>query len=183
MDWRRRCIWCWIAAWTASSLAAPARGEETSILKRGPVVMSLSDDEPPAGLFGKSPYADWPNQGMRPLPDRAANEQEIFASQAEAIAATYAGEPWRCAAHQCAGWPTCVHSRAFPSDTGRYCGYYVGGGAAWRREGRYEDEGTWGWDYMGFWLHKRVALGWSHYRRQSGTGAYQTDGPKVIHHE
>ncbi|MFL5245528.1 MAG: hypothetical protein ACJ8FY_25820 [Gemmataceae bacterium] len=70
---------------------------------------------------------------------------------------------------------------ARPSDTGRYCGYYVGGGSAWRGEPRYPSEGTWGWDYCGFGiLPKRIALQWSHGRRyQGGTGAYKTDGPPV----
>ncbi|MBI3821148.1 MAG: hypothetical protein HY289_00540 [Planctomycetes bacterium] len=67
-----------------------------------------------------------------------------------------------------------------PSDTGRYIGYHVGGGAGQPRkaEPRQDDEGTWGWDYQG-WLPRRVILGWWHGRRyQGGTGAYATDGPK-----
>jgi hypothetical protein len=183
MEWQRPHVLLWIAALLASILLATARAEERSILKRGPVELSISSDEPEAGPAGKSPYADWPDRGMRTLPDLAERRAEIFPDQAAAIAATYADEPWRYEAHACSGWPTHVHSRAFPSDTGRYCGYYVGGGAPWHGEGRYAHEGTWGWDYHGFVLPKRVALGWWHYREQSGTGAYQTDGPKLIHHE
>lgn len=71
---------------------------------------------------------------------------------------------------------------ARPSDTGRYVGYYVGGGAAGRRgEPAARDDGTWGWDYHGFgYLPHRVALMWSHGRRyQGGVGAYKTDGRPV----
>ena len=69
---------------------------------------------------------------------------------------------------------------AKPSDTGRYVGYYVGGGAAWRGEPRALNEGTWGWDYKGFALPKRIDLQWTHGRRyQGGTGAYKTDGCPV----
>ena len=179
MDWQRQHLWCLVAVLAAPGLWAVAHAQERSVLKRGPVVMRISDDEPQS----KSPYADWPDRGMRPRPDRAVQAQEIFPDQAAAIAATYAQEPWRAGDHQCAGLPTSVHCRAFPSDTGRYCGYYVGGGSAWHGEGRYSHEGTWGWDYHGFCLPKRVALDWWHGHPQSGTGAYATDGPKVIHHE
>jgi hypothetical protein len=68
-----------------------------------------------------------------------------------------------------------------PSDTGSYVGYYVGGGCAQPRhaEPRLPDEGTWGWDYQGWFLPRRVILGWWHGRRyQGGTGAYKTDGPQ-----
>ena len=72
-----------------------------------------------------------------------------------------------------------------PSDTGHYLGYYVGGGAGNPRkaEPRRSDEGTWGWDYQGWLLPRRVNLGWWHGRRdQDGTGAYKTDGPPPYHH-
>ena len=39
----------------------------------------------------RSPYADWPDQGMRPAIDRAAQLAEIHPAQAEWINATYAG--------------------------------------------------------------------------------------------
>lgn len=69
-----------------------------------------------------------------------------------------------------------------PSDTGRSIGYHVGGGNTWlrRAEPRNPDEGTWGWDYQGWLLPRRVVPGWWHGRRyQGGTGSYQTDGPRL----
>ena len=72
---------------------------------------------------------------------------------------------------------------AIPSDTGRYLGYHVGGGAGHPRkaEPRRDDEGTWGWDYQGWLVRRRVVLGWWHGRRyQGGTGAYKTDGPRFF---
>jgi hypothetical protein len=85
------------------------------------------------------------------------------------------------ACHSRTGDSQSVAPYARPSDTGRYCGYFVGGGAAWRGEPRFPSEGTWGWDYCGFGiLAKRIDLQWSHGRRyQGGTGAYKTDGPPV----
>jgi hypothetical protein len=82
-------------------------------------------------------------------------------------------------------WPTVgyvprVARWAQPSDTGHYVGYYVGGGAPWCGSPRYRDEGTWGWDYGGLWLRKRVMLDWFHGRYQGGTGAYRTDGPQLV---
>jgi hypothetical protein len=71
------------------------------------------------------------------------------------------------------------------SDTGRYVGYYVGGGAASRSHGeaRSVEDGTWGWDYHGFCLPSRVILDWFHGRRyQGGQGAYRTDGPHLLKH-
>jgi hypothetical protein len=85
--------------------------------------------------------------------------------------------------HQRAGCPESVAPWAVPSNTKHYGGYYVGGGAPRHGEGRCIDEGTWGWDYLGFALPKNVALGWWHGRReQGGEGAYRTDGPHVVHH-
>jgi hypothetical protein len=69
---------------------------------------------------------------------------------------------------------------AIPSDTGHYLGYYLGGGSGrpLAAEPRRADEGTWGWDYQGWLVPRRVMLGWWHGRRsQGGTGAYKTDGP------
>jgi hypothetical protein len=73
---------------------------------------------------------------------------------------------------------------AHPSDTGRYVGYYVGGGCAINHlaDAPRHDEGTWGWDYLGGLFHRHVILGWWHGRAcQGGIGAYKTDGPKVLH--
>jgi hypothetical protein len=74
-----------------------------------------------------------------------------------------------------AGNPTAVAWYAVPSDTGSYVGYYVGGGAPCRGEPRTPDEGTWGWDYQGWFLPRRVMLDWWHGRRyQGGIGHYRT---------
>jgi hypothetical protein len=88
-------------------------------------------------------------------------------------------------AHQRAGWPLATAPWAIPSDNGRYVGYAVGGGCPYPRHAEPPTavEGTWGWDYQGWLLPRRVILGWWHGRRtQGGTGAYQTDGPKLLHH-
>lgn len=73
--------------------------------------------------------------------------------------------------HHIAPWAICGQS---PRDVG----YYVGGGAVCRGEGRCLEEGVWGHDYQKFpgklpW----IALGWHHGRKvQGGTGAYQSNG-------
>ena len=75
-----------------------------------------------------------------------------------------------------------VSRRALPSDTGNYVGYQVGGGCSRPRQAEPggPDEGTWGWDYSGWLIHRRVMSGWWHGRRdQGGSGAYQTDGPRL----
>jgi hypothetical protein len=70
---------------------------------------------------------------------------------------------------------------ARPSDTGRYFGYYVGGGSAFRGDERLPCEGVWGWDYGGFRFVPRIDLLWNHGRRyQGGSGAYKTDGPRFL---
>jgi hypothetical protein len=82
-----------------------------------------------------------------------------------------------------AGFPNEVSRFAQPSDTGRYTGGAIGGGALRLRksDGPLPNEGTWGWDYTGGVFQRRVFLGWWHGRRyQGGSGAYQTDGPRVL---
>jgi hypothetical protein len=72
---------------------------------------------------------------------------------------------------------------ARPSEWGRYVGYTVGGGCVHYRKAEppHRDDGTWGWDYRGLFC-RRVIAGWWHDRRyQGGTGAYQTDGPQLLH--
>src|SRR5262245_9157104 len=108
MEWQRQFTGYLLAVLAAASLPAPLAAEERSVLKRRPVVISITDDQP----LGKSPYADWPDRGMRQWPVRAQQAEEIFPDQAAAIAATYALEPWRLEDHECAGWPTDVHCRA-----------------------------------------------------------------------
>ena len=74
--------------------------------------------------------------------------------------------------------PACY---ARPSDTGRYVGYYVGGGSPYRGDAPAPDEGVWGWDYAGVCFWPRIALLWNHGRRyQGGPGAYRTDGPRLL---
>lgn len=81
--------------------------------------------------------------------------------------------------HHRAGYPQEVACYARPSETHAYVGYYVGGGAPCCGEPRHPTEGTWGWDYQGCLLPRRVILCWWHGRcYQGGTGAYKTDGPQ-----
>jgi hypothetical protein len=62
-------------------------------------------------------------------------------------------------------------------------GYYVGGGCAHpcKADLRCCNEGTWGWDYAGIFVKKRVNLDWTHGRRyQGGTGQYRSAGPSPV---
>lgn len=80
--------------------------------------------------------------------------------------------------------PPEVHKWAIPSINHKYFGYWVGGGALSRKRGDMPavDEGTWGWDFKGGLIRRRVDLLWWHGRRyQGGTGAYKTDGPRLPH--
>ncbi|MFO0842717.1 MAG: hypothetical protein U0797_10030 [Gemmataceae bacterium] len=84
-----------------------------------------------------------------------------------------------------AGCPSEVSPCAKPSDTGRYVGYPVGGGAppcsCNKADAPAPDEGTWGWDYSGLCWPSKGALGWWHGRRyQGGGGTYCTDGPRPL---
>jgi hypothetical protein len=86
-------------------------------------------------------------------------------------------------AHRRAGFPQEVARFAWPSDTGRYAGYYVGGGAVHSRRGDppQAHEGTWGWDYVGGAFRRDVIPGWWHGRRyQGGVGRYQPEGPTLL---
>lgn len=77
-----------------------------------------------------------------------------------------------------AGYPNLLGPQARPTVSPKYCGDYVGGGAAYLgREPRRRNEGTWGWDYVGgAWVPGRLFLDWSHGRRyQGGVGSYRTD--------
>ena len=83
---------------------------------------------------------------------------------------------------QRAGHSQEISRLAQPSNGPGSIGYYVGGGALalFRGEAPYSDEGTWGWDYRGWLLPRRVSLLWWHGRRtQGGVGAYKSDGPKL----
>ena len=80
-----------------------------------------------------------------------------------------------------AGHPEISSKLATASDTGNSIGYYVGGGCAFRGGPPGPEQGIWGWDYIGpAWLPHNIVLGWcQRCREQGGTGAYQTDGPRV----
>jgi hypothetical protein len=166
------------------ALASTAGAQQA--LARDPIIITITDEEGTAGLLGPAggeaaqPPAPSGVEGV--FPDQGRHSTELFPDQAAAVAAAYAGEPWRSGAHCRAGWPSDLRCRTAPSDTGRYCGYYVGGGAPFRGEGRLEHEGTWGWDYVGILIPRRVWLQWWHGKPQGGAGAYKTDGPKLRHH-
>jgi hypothetical protein len=82
--------------------------------------------------------------------------------------------------HARAGFPLDVSKHAKPTNTPAYVGYYLGGTLAHGGDGRYREEGTWGWDYVGAHLPRNVGLGWGHGRKyQDGTGAYDPDGHPV----
>ena len=84
---------------------------------------------------------------------------------------------------QRAGHPQAVAWYARPSVNKHYAAYYIGGGAAIKGELRHPEEGTWGLDYVGALLKRRVQLGWWHGRReQDGGGSYTTDGPHLFGH-
>ncbi len=84
-----------------------------------------------------------------------------------------------------AGCPREESPCAYLSDTGRYVGYYVGGGAVPCQcvdgEPRTVTEGTWGWDYPGLCFSSKIVLDWWHGRReQGGQGDYRVDGPRPL---
>jgi hypothetical protein len=135
-------------------------------------------DEPTEAATGISPYANWDDRGMRPTTDPREAREDVTETQRRQINAAYGGYSYRAAEHCVAGHPTFLHRHAFPSDTGRYFGYQVGGGTIFPGTGRDLDEGTFGWDYANPLFPARVALGWSHRREQGGTGAYATDHKK-----
>ena len=161
--------------WLTLSLAVVGLAAERPVLAAPPTVRLASDalspslppPSPPADPSDRSDRSDLPLQNPIPPPVYVegfpANDQEFGARAA-------------CP-------PRCVRLPTTPSNTRRYCGYYVGGGLPVHGEGRHLDrDGTWGWDYGGLLLSKRISLNWSHGQRtQGGTGAYKTDGPKLRH--
>ena len=84
-----------------------------------------------------------------------------------------------------AGHPECVSPLAKPAESPHEIGYYVGGGArvkAHHGEERRHGDGTWGVDYAGLIIPKKNVLNWWHGGRyQGGIGAYEADGPRIIH--
>jgi hypothetical protein len=70
------------------------------------------------------------------------------------------------------GYDGQTHCLARVSEDRYDAAYYVGGSVPVRGEGRYLDEGTFGWDYVPPW--SRVNLLWTHGRRyQDGGGQYE----------
>ena len=89
----------------------------------------------------------------------------------------------RVSPHERAGYPQRVAKWAIPSVTPRYSAGYVGGGAVVLGHPRMLDEGTWGLDYTGSVVKRRVWLKWWHGRKhQGGGGSYKTDGPHLPKH-
>ena len=91
-------------------------------------------------------------------------------------------EPAPCASDhilQRAGNPQEISRLAHPSETPAYTGYHVGGGSPRQGDAPGPLEGTWGWDYEGICLRRKVILHWWHGRCQGGTGSYKTDGPHL----
>src|SRR5690606_28013661 len=83
-----------------------------------------------------------------------------------------------------AGHPQRIAPWAAPENPCRWFGYYVGGSRPVKGDVRYTHEGTFGWDYLGIFRFKRVALFWDHGARDtSKSGSYEPDGPKILHHE
>jgi len=150
------------------------------------------DDEPPPLRLGHRSANDLP-----PLID-----EELGTPQQQALLTALAGDPYvhRADDHACAGCSMLTRPHAICSSTSHYGGNWVGGGVPCRPPRRasvpacsgtsqtlvlrgeqpFADEGTFGWDYFGVLFTKRIALNWSHGRRyQGGSGAYQTDGPRL----
>src|SRR5437763_4796314 len=73
-----------------------------------------------------------------------------------------------------AGHPDHQSKLAKPSETKGYVGYYVGGGSPFKSCWRPPQAGTWGWDYQGCVLPRKVFLHWwcCPPKYQGGTGAY-----------
>ena len=94
----------------------------------------------------------------------------------------YQGRGNRVHTMERAGYPNEISRFAHPTDTGRYYGYYVGGGSLKSGESLGPDNGlgTWGWDYGGLCCgFKKIELLWNPARYQSGYGRYKIDGPPV----
>jgi hypothetical protein len=133
---------------------------------------SLRADDPPLYLGGRA------SDDLPPLTD-----EELGTAQQQALLAALGGDAYghRDADHARAGCAMLVRSRAIPSNTRYYGGYWVGGGAPIKGDDPTLQEGTFGWDYFGMTFTKRVALNWSHGRwYQGGLGAYKTDGPRHL---
>jgi len=161
---------------TRPTATRPTATRPTSVTAT--VATATIDDEPTGEPTGVSPYENWEDRGMRPPVDPREAREDLTQLQRRQINAAYGRQSYRGWEHCVAGHPTFLRRHAFPSDTGRYFSYQVGGGTIFPGTGRDLDEGTFGWDYVNPLFPARVALGWSHRRVQGGTGAYATDHHK-----
>ncbi len=173
--WRGRAAACGLAlafSLTVDADSASAQVSETRL----PTPLTAQAE----GQLRKQ--ASFSRLGSDSMPQLTLEEMETPRTQA--MIGAMGGDPYAHRADEfaCAGMPQWVRAHAIPSYTHHYGGYYVGGGAAFHGEGRYINEGTWGWDYFGIAFQKRIALNWWHGARyQGGLGAYKTDGPKIEH--
>lgn len=173
--WRGRAAACGLAlAFTLAVESESAFAQETET--RLPTPLTAAAEE------ALRKQASFSRLGSDSMPQLTLEEMETPRTQA--MIGAMGGDPYahRAAEFACAGMPQWVRAHAIPSYTRHYGGYYVGGGVPIHGEGRYINEGTWGWDYFGIAFQKRIALNWSHGARyQGGLGAYKTDGPKIEH--
>lgn len=173
--WRGKAAACGLVlAFSLSSGLESAGGQETETRLPTPLTAQAEEQLRKQASFSRL--------GSDAMPQLTLEELET--PQTQAMIGAMGGDPYghRAAEFACAGMPQWVRAHAIPSYTRHYGGYYVGGGAPFHGEGRYINEGTWGWDYFGILYEKRIALNWWHGARyQGGLGAYKTDGPKIEH--
>jgi hypothetical protein len=83
--------------------------------------------------------------------------------------------------HARAGRPQEISCIAASASREKFTGGYVGGTRLVGGDGRGEQDGTWGWDYVGRGRFLgRIFLGWAHDRKhQEKVGKYDTDGRRV----
>lgn len=133
---------------------------------------------PPPGLGAEPPWqlgGHWPDE----LPPLTA--EELSSPRMQALWLALAGDPYghRADDHARSGGAMQVRPRAIHSNNAHYGGYQVGGGVPLQGRGPAADEGTFGWDYFGLTVPKRVALRWSRTPRpQGGAGQYRTTGAR-----
>lgn len=162
-----------------------SKGMLLLVLLLGTSCLARAEEIPPANHAGATAHLH--DQEPFYLGQRATDdlprltEEELSTPQQLALLSALGGDPYgpRLADHCRAGWPLSMRQHANPSNTLHYGGYWVGGGRALKGEAPFADEGTFGWDYFGLLLRKRIDLHWSHgHRQEGGAGAYQTDGPR-----
>ena len=77
----------------------------------------------------------------------------------------------------CNGSPFLPSRWAHPSFSEAFCGHYVGGGGGGlchQAGPRRHNDGTWGWDYVGYYVPRKLFLGWNYGRRFQGGDRYYT---------